>query len=106
MSKALTWKKENGEWGIDGVDMALLPPAAYGALCKLMYLEHPVAPTRADALRAMSDKELAAFIARKSILSPCEIICRGECRASNNFNKTSGQTCQSIILDYLLEPAE
>ena len=41
MSKNLTWLKPSGEWGIEGVDLAALPPAVYGALAKLMRLEHP-----------------------------------------------------------------
>ena len=41
MNKNLTWLKPSGEWGIEGVDLAALPPAAYGALAKLMRLEHP-----------------------------------------------------------------
>lgn len=41
MSKNLTWLKPSGEWGIEGVDLTALPPAAYGALAKLMRLEHP-----------------------------------------------------------------
>lgn len=35
----LTWSK-NGEWGMDGVDLAALPPKLYGALYKLHELEH------------------------------------------------------------------
>lgn len=31
----LTWSKSNGEWGLSGVDLSALPPAVYGALCKL-----------------------------------------------------------------------
>ena len=35
----ITWKRPNGSWGINGVDLARLPPNAYGALWKLMRLE-------------------------------------------------------------------
>lgn len=35
----ITWKRPNGSWGINGVDLAKLPPNAYGALWKLMQLE-------------------------------------------------------------------
>lgn len=35
----LTWARD-GEWGIDGVDLAALPPLVYGALYKLHDLEH------------------------------------------------------------------
>lgn len=34
-----TYRRENGEWGIRGVDLAQLPPGAYGALHKLKDLE-------------------------------------------------------------------
>lgn len=35
----ITWKRPDGSWGINGVDLAKLPPNAYGALWKLMRLE-------------------------------------------------------------------
>ena len=35
----LTWSK-NGEWGMEGVDLAALPPKIYGALFRLHELEH------------------------------------------------------------------
>lgn len=40
MSKPLTYRKPSGEWGIEGVDLSTLPPPVYGALAKLMQLEH------------------------------------------------------------------
>ena len=36
----LTYYKPNGEWGVEGIDLAALPPKVYGALCKLHDLEH------------------------------------------------------------------
>lgn len=36
----MTYRKPNGEWGIEGVDLTALPPKVYGALCKLHDLEH------------------------------------------------------------------
>ena len=41
MTKPLTYHKPSGEWGIEGVDLSTLPPPVYGALAKLMRLEHP-----------------------------------------------------------------
>lgn len=41
MSKRLTFSW-NGEWGIVGVDLSILPPGAYGALCKLKDIENEV----------------------------------------------------------------
>lgn len=41
MNKPLTYRKPSGEWGIEGVDLSTLPPQVYGALAKLMRLEHP-----------------------------------------------------------------
>ena len=46
MSKPLTYRKPSGEWGIEGVDLSTLPPPVYGALAKLMRLEHPGWPAR------------------------------------------------------------
>lgn len=68
MSNNLTWLKLNGEWGIDGVDLAALPPNAYGALAKLMRLEHPFCLSRGDYIRAMSDEELALWLANEMVL--------------------------------------
>lgn len=31
----ITWKKENGEWGLHGYDIKKVPTELYGALCKL-----------------------------------------------------------------------
>ena len=31
----LTWKKENGEWGLHGYDIKKVPTELYGTLCKL-----------------------------------------------------------------------
>lgn len=42
MNKPLTYHKPSGEWGIEGVDLSTLPPPVYGALAKLMRLEHPL----------------------------------------------------------------
>ena len=39
MGKRITWKTPDGHWGIDGVDLAALPPRVYGALYKLKNLE-------------------------------------------------------------------
>lgn len=40
MMAPLTFYKPTGEWGIEGVDLATLPPKVYSALCKLHDLEH------------------------------------------------------------------
>lgn len=42
----LTWSKPDGSWGIKGVDLAALPPAAYGAMCKLKDMEKMVETIR------------------------------------------------------------
>ena len=63
MSKPLTWLKPSGEWGIEGVDLTTLPPEVYGALTKLMRLEHPYCLSRGDHLRTMSDEDLALWLA-------------------------------------------
>ena len=38
MDERLTWSR-GGCWGIEGVDLASLPPRAYRALCMLKVLE-------------------------------------------------------------------
>lgn len=40
-SKRITFSR-NGEWGIEGVDLTILPPRAYGAICKLKDIENAV----------------------------------------------------------------
>lgn len=37
--KRLTWKKPNGDWGLQGADLTALAPLVYGAVFKLMKLE-------------------------------------------------------------------
>lgn len=63
MSKPLTYIKPNGEWGLEGVDLAALPPRVYGALCKLRDLEHPAIVTRADAMQAGTVEDMARMLA-------------------------------------------
>lgn len=46
-----TWSKPNGEWGIDGVDLAALPPRVYGALLRLKEIEDAIEPLRAAPRR-------------------------------------------------------
>lgn len=41
------------------MDLTTLPPKVYGALCKLLDMEHPVCPTNDNLIRRMSDEELA-----------------------------------------------
>lgn len=49
-----TWNDGRGCWGVRGVDLASLPPAAYGALCKLHDIER-----LADEIRQAEDSETA-----------------------------------------------
>lgn len=50
-----TWNDGKGNWGIKGVDLATLPPNAYGALCKLHDIER-----LADEIRKEEDPECAS----------------------------------------------
>lgn len=68
MSKPLTWLKPSGEWGIEGVDLTTLPPKVYGALAKLMRLEHPYCLSRGDHLRTMSDEDLALWLVNEVLV--------------------------------------
>lgn len=54
----LTWKKPNGEWGVRGVDLSALPPALYGAMCRLRDFEERAEDP--DALDLLLD-ELAGL---------------------------------------------
>lgn len=105
MSKKLTWRKPNGEWGIEGAELSALPPAVYAAVAKLHQLEYPVAPTKAEAIRAMTDEELAGAMAENAILSICEVVCGADCRARDGLNGTSREHCEKILLEYLKDPA-
>lgn len=67
MSSKITWRKPNGTWGIEGEDLAKVSPRIYGALCKLMELEHPNCPSNGDLIRSMSDEELADFLVKNEI---------------------------------------
>lgn len=55
-----TWKDGRGRWGIRGVDLVSLPPAAYGALCKLCDIECLV-----DEIRQAQDSETAELPMRE-----------------------------------------
>ena len=91
MYKPLTYHKPSGEWGIEGVDLSTLPPQVYGALAKLMRLEHPLCGTRADMLRLASEEEMAEMLTR----------------ACPDANEHCGgvSICRACWLDWLLEPA-
>ena len=91
MPKPLTYHKPSGEWGIEGVDLSALPPQVYGALAKLMRLEHPLCGTRAEMLRLASAEEMAEMLARN-----CPV--RKGCGDAD--------TCDLCWLNWLLEPAE
>ena len=92
MTKPLTYHKPSGEWGIKGVDLSALPPQVYGALAKLMRLEHPLCGTRADMLRLASEEEMADMLTR----------------ACPDAKEHCGGTsiCRACWLDWLLGPAE
>ena len=69
----LTWKKENGEWGIKGVDLTKVTPEVYGALCKLKdYEEICDSP---DKLREIDEMylEKCKEINKKVAAEPIEI---------------------------------
>lgn len=97
MSGKLTWKKENGEWGLEGVDLASLPPAVYGALCKLKDIEHPSCPTNGDRIRAMSDEELSVVLECPHLSDP-DICCVESDECSDG--------CDKCVLKWLQDPAE
>lgn len=103
MKGKLTWSKPNGDWGVADVDLTTLPPAAYAAVAKLHALEYPTAPTKADALRAMTDEELAGIMAACESCSVCEAVCGNNCQA---FGPESREQCKEMILGFLRDPAQ
>lgn len=52
-----TWDDGRGNWGIKGVELAQLPPNAYGALYKLHDIER-----MAEAVHAQRDPEHASYL--------------------------------------------
>lgn len=93
MSGKLTWKKPNGEWGVEGVDLTALPPAAYAAIAKLKDIEHPSCPTNGDMVRRMTDEELAGVI-----MCPHDAL-PGLCLTDPTTS------CLKCTLDWLKDPA-
>jgi len=93
MSKPLTYHTPSGEWGIEGVDLSTLPPQVYGALAKLMRLEHPLCGNRADQLRLASEEEMA------------ELLGRGPC-PSEDGQCLEDYDCKACWLNWLYEPVK
>lgn len=54
----LTWTKPNGEWGLGDVDLSTLPPAVYGALCKLKHYEDELDKLRTDRTQPELPEEM------------------------------------------------
>ena len=61
----------------------------------------PKSVTNADRIRRMSDEELASEMNQRSILTICDIVCQGDCKAIATLNKTSGEVCEEIIMEWL-----
>lgn len=68
--------------------------------------ENPQPSTNADRIRAMSDDELAIEMGNHAIATICDIVCQGECNAFATLNRTSGDVCKGIIMEWLQQPAE
>lgn len=66
----------------------------------------PKSVTNADRIRRMSDEELASEMNQRSILTICDIVCQGDCKAIATLNKTSSEVCKGIIMKRLKKPAE
>ena len=54
--KRLTWDKTDGSWGVNGVDLSTLSPAAYIAMYKLMRLERLAEVPTEDPLDACCER--------------------------------------------------
>lgn len=57
--------------------------------------------SNADRIRAMSDEELASEMNQRSIPTICDIVCQGDCKAIAALNKTRGEVCEEIIMEWL-----
>ena len=44
---------------------------------------------------------MAEFLLDNVILSPCEVICGGECSAIGNLEQTAMDQCKKKIIDFL-----
>ena len=48
-----------------------------------------------------SVENMAQFVCDRAILSPCDIVCRGEeCTAVNGFHKTAREQCLDKVLSF------
>lgn len=62
--------------------------------------------TNADRIRAMSDEEIADWVSENgAIKTPCDIICGGDCKAFQTFEKTSIERCKEIVMKWLQQTA-
>lgn len=73
------------------MDLSTLPPPVYGALAKLMRLEHPISGNRADMLRLASEEEMSVMLTQ---FCPDAA---GQCGGVS--------ICQACWLDWLKSPA-
>lgn len=48
-----------------------------------------------------SPEDMADFLLDKVILSPCEVVCGGECSAIGNIEQTAMDQCKKKIIDFL-----
>lgn len=48
-----------------------------------------------------SPEDMADFLLDKVILSPCEVVCGGECSAIGNLEQTAMDQCKKKIIDFL-----
>lgn len=102
--KDLTYR-ENGRWGIEGVDLASLPAPVYAAVRKLCDLEHPIAPTNAEKLRSMTDEKMARFLLRVSY----NVFCQNADRCDEQIlrgEKVPEDWCETCLLNWLKTPWE
>lgn len=76
--------------------------------CMMDAAEHKrtCSSTNADRIRAMSDDELAIEMGNHAIATICDIVCQGECNAFATLNRTSGDVCKGIIMEWLQQSAE
>ena len=105
-----TWRNPTGEWGVTGMAAEVwhgMPAPVYAALHKLMELEHPNAPTRADRFRSMTDEDLADLILRAVALEEL-----GYCKShpacdkaiENNEAEIPESWCRECVVRWLQEP--
>lgn len=107
---SITYRTDQGGWGIEGVDLSALPPKVYAALHKLCEIEHPQHPTVYEAIRSASKEQIADRTLRivdsnsPIWLSVCACAtAEGKCKADEDYICDQDRR-RACLMHYLDEP--